>query len=79
MNNIQQLRIQLEKVYEIMGGKRLDKVAQENLSNLQSKLNLVLEKLAAKFVNMYVFTIHREFKKSNESATALKIKSSVAQ
>lgn len=52
MNNIQQLRIQLEKVYEIMGGKRLDKVAQENLSYLQSKLNMVLEKLASKFVHV---------------------------
>ena len=62
MNNVQQLRVQLEKMYEQvketlqrvalstnqlqMGGENLDEQTAETLNSLQTKLNAVLEKLA---------------------------------
>lgn len=49
MNNVQQLRVQLEKIYENMDGENLDPSAQTVLNNLQKKLNAVLEKLSAQF------------------------------
>lgn len=49
MNNVQQLRVQLEKMYGCMGGEQLEPQTQQILKDLQSKLNKVLEKLAAEF------------------------------
>ncbi|VDK18453.1 unnamed protein product [Anisakis simplex] len=58
MNNVQQLRVQLEKIYENMGGPNLDPAANTVLTNLQKKLNAVLDKLAAQFADSLIPKIH---------------------
>lgn len=49
MNNIQQMRVQLEKVFTAMGGESLDQETAQILTDLQGKLLEYLDKLGTAF------------------------------
>lgn len=62
MNNIQQLRLNLEQLYESMGGPQLDDETKFGLNELQKQLSDVLDELSG----MYVRSIEPMIRQSIE-------------
>ena len=53
MNNIQQTRVQLENLYQDMGGQELEEDAASILNEMQTRLNAVLDSLAGVFATRH--------------------------
>ncbi|CAH2049449.1 unnamed protein product, partial [Iphiclides podalirius] len=66
MNNIQQLRVQLEKMFEAMGGTKLERDAADILHDLQQSLNSTLDELASMFANSLEIRITASVKELGE-------------
>ncbi|XP_050676321.1 protein unc-13 homolog A isoform X3 [Leptidea sinapis] len=66
MNNIQQLRVQLEKMFEAMGGTKLERDAADILHDLQQSLNSTLDDLASMFANSLEIRITASVKELGE-------------
>ncbi|KAM7449666.1 Protein unc-13 B [Porites harrisoni] len=73
MNNIQQLRVQLEKLYETMGGgEKLSPECSEVFKELQVKLNLTLDELCVMFARSLDLSIQESVKGVGNSLFKIK-------
>ncbi|XP_020291931.1 protein unc-13 homolog B isoform X3 [Pseudomyrmex gracilis] len=72
MNNIQQLRVQLEKMFESMGGDKLEEDAANILKELQQQLNSALDELAMQFANSLEPRITQSVKELGDLLLAIK-------
>lgn len=72
MNNIQQLRVQLEKMFESMGGEKLEEDAAIILKELQQSLNGVLDELATQFATSLEPRITQSVKELGDLLLAIK-------
>lgn len=79
MNNIQQLRVQLEKLFESMGGEKLEADASNILKELQQSLNGVLDDLSCVFATSLEGTIKASMAELNQLLCAIKGGGSMAQ
>jgi protein unc-13 A/B/C len=72
MNNIQQLRVQLEKMFESMGGDKLEQDAANILNDLQNTLNTALDDLAMLFAVSLEFRITSSVRELGDLLLAVK-------
>lgn len=72
MNNIQQLRVQLEKMFESMGGEKLEEDAATILKELQQSLNGTLDELAMQFATSLEPRITQSVKELGDLLLAIK-------
>lgn len=72
MNNIQQLRVQLEKLFESMGGEKLEADAADILKELQQSLNTVLDDLSTVFAKSLEGTIKQSMGELSGLLSAVK-------